>query len=108
MFKVTWRAYFFLEDFALHEYFFKMYFSRALPPPRPNNVSNGPSHLSPLFVFYVHVMTVCKGRQWWVKFKKETDIEPPFTIGIHKTTIVPDYELLGEAKYFPRLTGHIS
>ena len=26
---------------------------------------------------------------------------------IHKTTSVLDYELLGEAEYFPRLTGHI-
>ena len=105
LFRATWRAYFFPEDFALHKYCC-LYFARAFPP-RFLMVS----HLSPPFVFYFHVMTVMtvrKGDSGVQSSKKKQISSLLLIIGIHKTTIVPDNELLGEAECFPRLTGHIS
>ena len=85
-----------------------MYFAR----PRPSNkVSNGPSHSSPLsvFLFSCHDShDSVKGATVAGKVQKRNRNRASFCKRyIHKTTSVLDYELLGEAEYFPRLTGHI-
>jgi len=99
----------------MHIFFQKIFrctniFLSVLPPHLPsNNVSNGPSPL----ITAVCVLLSChdshdsvKGTTVVGKVQKRNRYQA--FLGIHKTTIVPDYELLGEAEYFSRLTSHIS
>ena len=81
---------FFSEDFPLHEYFFKC----TSPVPVCVLLSCHDSHDS------------VKGATVVGKVQKRNRYRA--SLGIHKTIIVPDHKLLGEAEYFPRLTGHIS
>ena len=73
-----------------------------LPPPPTNNVSNGPSHLSLLFVCVLlscHDSHSVKGATVVGEVQKRNRCRA--SSGIHKTIIVPDFKLLGEAEYFP-------
>ena len=68
------------------------------PPPL---ISNGPSH----FITAVCVLLSChdshsvKGATVVGKVQKRNRYQA--SLGIHKTIIMPDFKLLGEAEYFP-------
>ena len=108
MFRATCRVYFFFQKILPCTNTFLKCTSPAPAPPIRFLMARHIYHRC-LFLFSCHDShDSVKGATVAGKVQKGNRNRASFCKRyIHKTTSVLDYELLGEAEYFPRLTGHI-